>query len=107
MAMDAARSKQMAHIRSLSEQMLKLAQDDAWETLADIEPQRRDLIMKFFERPAGEDEAAEIAATIQDVLEIDKEIIARGRQGRDAIRRELNQIAHGRLAVRAYNEAGQ
>lgn len=105
--MEAARRQQIHAIRSMSEQMLQLARNEAWETLADLEPERRRLIMRFFDKPASEEEAAAIAETIQDVLDIDREIIERGKQGRDAVRQQLSRLNQGQRAVDAYHEAGR
>ena len=104
--MNRRRRRQMQDIRSMSEQMLRLARDHAWDSLAELEPRRRSLIMQFFETPVSEEDAAEIAATIQDVLDIDREIIERGRKGREGIQQELARIRQGKRVVHAYHQAG-
>jgi hypothetical protein len=103
-SMQEERLEQIQAILELSRQMLELASAREWEVLAAVEPTRRQLLHKFFGVAATPQDTAPIAAFIQQVLAVDRQIVAWGDAYRLALMDRLNGIGRARLACHAYGE---
>lgn len=98
------RQEQIEAILELSKQMLERAHNREWEVLTAVEATRLQLLHKFFSVPAAPEDIAFIAAFIQQVLTMDRQILQWG----DAYRRELmdglDDLGRARRACVAYGE---
>ena len=101
---NAQRTQQWTAILNITQQMLKAARDEAWEELVDMEENRRNLISDFFSESAAPDEVCDITEGTQEILAIDKEIMAISRKQRDLIGSALSDIKKHRQVKKAYLE---
>jgi hypothetical protein len=95
--------ERLKDIVSLSEAMLKAAQNTEWETVAGLELERREKIALAFEPSAeGAIPKPELAHAAQTVLALDKELIALGERARDGVLENLRKLQRGKNATGAY-----
>jgi hypothetical protein len=96
------RVEQLAHIVELSRQMLEKARALEWESVAELECTRRDLVMQCFRQPVGNQDAPAVAEGIRQVLAINDELARLARAGRDQLGVEIQTHNTGRTASAAY-----
>lgn len=102
--MDTARSQQLKDIIDLSRQMLALADDNQWGKVAELEAQRRQLVMDCFRHPTPDRDAAEVAAVIREVLQLNQQVTERGQRLQDELGSQMQARRIGRTAQQAYQE---
>jgi hypothetical protein len=90
---------------ALTRSMLISADERKWDVVAELEGQRRDIIPKLFDAPLSHQEAAHLAACLQQVLTLDRRIIDRGEAGLRELSEQLTGFDHGRRAQGAYRAA--
>lgn len=93
-------SGQLEKILELSGAMLRLSEQQQWEQVAVLEAQRRGIIREYFANPT--DRAADLAASIRKILELDSQLITRGRRAQTEVLRSLQGLAKGKHAAQAY-----
>jgi hypothetical protein len=84
--------------------MLKLAEDEEWEEVVDLEEKRRQLIAAAFPLTT---EQASMPSTIVDlerVIELDKQIMEMGVNAQHKMSTVLGKIQKGRQATTAYRK---
>ncbi len=86
----------------LTETMLQLARDGEWESLGELEQQRRDQLDRLELGGAGD--AAETAALglLQDIQTMNRELLTLSEAERARVRQALLQLRKGDQARRAY-----
>lgn len=102
--MNAERRTALDRIVALSREMLDAANRQEWDELVMLEARRQPLVHEFFGSAVAADEAAAVAAGIQEILELDKATMARAEEGRKEAGAVLAQLATGRRAQQAYGE---
>lgn len=98
---DAARQHDLLdQALDLSRQMMALGQDDSWAGVVELEPRRRDLLQEAFADSKATDEF--VASRIQEILLLDKELIALSERAKREAAEELGQIQKARKIAKAY-----
>jgi hypothetical protein len=100
--MDMRRSTQLREITELSRQMLEKAQNREWDRVAELEARRRELVILCFRIPTRRQEAAAVAASIQEILRLNHAVTELGRDCKERLSRELHAHKVGRAASEAY-----
>jgi hypothetical protein len=105
--MDMQRRQQLRRITELSINMLELARKLEWQNVAELEVERRDLVMQCFAQPTSEQDAPEVAASIKQILKLNQEIEALGQECRERLGGEIRMHNVGRAATAAYRSAAR
>jgi len=100
--MDMNRSRQLRDIIELSKDMLSKAQADQWELVADLETQRKALVMRCFQQPASGQDAPEVAAAIREILSLNQQVTLLGQAHQDQLGCDIRTSKVGRNASAAY-----
>ena len=100
--MESQRRQQLEQVTELSRRMLTHARQLEWTQVAELEVQRKELVMACFAKPTSEQDAPEVAAAIKQILELNQEIETLGRQCRDQLGGEIHIQNVGRTATAAY-----
>jgi hypothetical protein len=74
-----------------------------WGAAAELELERRSLIERVFDVAPGAAELPVLTATLRQVVRINDELIGLAEHRRRALARELDMLAVGREASRAYD----
>ncbi len=82
--------------------MLALAQKSNWQAVAELEAERQPVITDLFQHPDIQQHLGELAETLRDVIELDRQCILLGEQERTQKSEELKTLQHGKRAVFAY-----
>lgn len=90
----------------LSQEMLAAADGQEWGRLAELEARRSLAISEFFASSDCRQDATVIQACIQQVLDMDGRVIARGETGLRALAGEIANLGQGRRAHKAYGDVG-
>ncbi len=100
--MDAKRGRELEELVLLSQAMLARAGEHQWEAVAELELRRRDLVLRFFEHAADEQDAAELAAGIKRILSLNERIGELVQQFQGQLGNEIHAQKAGRAATAAY-----
>jgi hypothetical protein len=87
---------------SLSRTMLEKAREESWDEVFALEAARSELIPLFFSAPVQQDYAAAVAAGIQSIMAIDRDIMALGILKKLDLAQTLKKMDQGKKAVKAY-----
>lgn len=96
------KSEDLQQLISVSQTMLEKALEKSWDEVCVLEAERGELIRLFFLEPVQQDYAEAVAAGIQSILAIDKDLIELGALNRLEIAQTLQDMDHGKKAIRAY-----
>lgn len=77
-----------------------------WAAAADFEAERRGLLECIFDGPPSATELAPMTETLREVVRLNDELIGLAEHRRRALERDVDTVALGRAAVRAYADAG-
>jgi len=86
----------------LSRIMQEKAQDELWDDVFVLEAERRELIRLFFLEPVQQECTTAVAAGIQSIMAIDRDIMALGELKRLDLAQILQTMDQGKKAVKAY-----
>lgn len=88
----------------LSQRMLNTAEAGEWEVLGQLEQERSQSLDSLFLHPDMPMALPTIAATLQQIMELDRRCLELGKQARDAMAAALNRQAQGQgvRALRSY-----
>ncbi len=100
--MNKQRKQQLGKIIALSQDMLELARDNAWERVAELEEARRMLVMQSFHTPTSKQDSATVAAVIREILSLNQQLTDLGKAHRQHLGNELRTNQVGRTAQQAY-----
>ncbi len=100
--MDNERNKQLGKIIAVSRDMLVLAQKNEWERVAELDDQRRTLVMHCFRSPTPEQDASAVAALIREILSLNQQVTDLGKAYRQSLGDKLHTNRVGRTAQVAY-----
>ena len=85
----------------ITRSMLSFAQEENWVELAKLEATRQDLLQNTLNSDSV-NKTEEMAAKINEILEVDKEMQSLVVKARDEIRDEIIQLNKDKGAVKAY-----
>lgn len=91
----------------LSQEMLTLAEQGEWEQLATAQSEREQLIEQIFPLDPHISDAADAAAQVKRVLELDQQITRLARAQQKEIGQALGKLNRGRVATRAYQDTSR
>ncbi|TCK18851.1 protein FliT [Thiogranum longum] len=100
--MDSARREQLDEIVRLSREMLELAEELEWEKIAVLEVQRKQIVLECFQKPAKQQDAAEVAVVIREILSLNQQVTTLGKQCQTQLGTEIHSHNRGRAATSAY-----
>jgi len=100
--METRRSAQLKDIIALSQQMLESARALQWDSVAELEGRRKELVMQCFRCPTSEQDAPAVAACIREILSLNQEITLLGGDCRGRLAAEIHTQQIGRAVSAAY-----
>jgi hypothetical protein len=74
-----------------------------WDSVIELEPERRALLEQAFATHVPADEL--VAERVRAILDLDKRLVAQSIEARDRIAEELDKVGRGRKATSAYQSA--
>ena len=89
-------------ILALTRTARTLAGDGAWEEVEQVQSERRDLIERFFERPAQAHETIWMRPMLREIIAVDAELVRLAEDARTGLGSELYQARRRRKAREAY-----
>lgn len=89
-------------LRSLSVEMLELAQTGQWDAVTEREVQRRALLEELFQTAPPADLAPQLEAAARAVLASDARLLELAQAERDQLSEHLKSLGQGRRAMQAY-----
>jgi len=99
-----ARHQLLDEALALTQRMAQLGDDDDWQAVVELEPQRRQLLQRAFATQRQVDEV--MAERVRAILELDKHLMALTVAARDRIAGDITRSSKGRAAANAYRSAG-
>jgi len=105
--MDDQRRQQLGKIIALSQDMLELARENAWERVAELEGQRRTLVMQCFRSPTEKQDTSTMAAVIREILSLNQQLTDLGKAHRQHLGNKLHTNQVGRSAQLAYRDCAR
>ena len=96
------KAQALQQLISLSRTMLEKAREESWDDVFGLEAERSELIRLFFLEPVQQAYADAVAAGIQAMLAIDRDLMALGVLKRFALAQTLQTMDQGKKAVKAY-----
>lgn len=86
----------------LTKNMLLLASQGDWQNVSILESERQASIESLFHHPSLPGAITEIAAILQQVLELDRKSLQLGSQARKGLVQALDHQSQGNRALQAY-----
>jgi hypothetical protein len=96
------KAQDLQQLISLSRIMLEKAREESWDDVFALEAERSELIRLFFLEPVQQADADAVAAGIQEIMTIDRDIMALGALKRLDLAQTLQTMDQGKKAVKAY-----
>jgi hypothetical protein len=96
------KAQELQQLISLSRTMLEKAREEFWDGVFVLEAERSELIRLFFLEPVQQDHAEAVAAGIQSMMAINRDIIALGMLKKLDLAQTMQKMDHGKKAVKAY-----
>ena len=96
------KAHELQQLISLSRTMLEKAREEFWDGVFVLEAERSELIRLFFLEPVQQDHAEAVAAGIQSMMAINRDIIALGMLKKLDLAQTMQKMDQGKKAVKAY-----
>jgi len=96
------KAQDLQQLISLSRTMLEKARVESWDDVAVLEAERSELTRLFFLEPVQQEYAEAVAAGIQSMLAIDRDIMALGALKKLDLAHILHAMDQGKKAIKAY-----
>ncbi len=96
------RISQFKEIVRLTRSMLALAETGEWDAIAPVQTERQALILDFFDAGIAVEEAAWVEQGINEILQLDKLIMAKGKDAIASISSDYDLLAKSKKASNAY-----
>ena len=100
--METRRSEQLKDIIALSQQMLENARALQWDSVAELEGRRKELVIECFRCPTSEQDAPAVADCIREILSLNQELTLLGDDCRGRRAAEIHTQQVGRAVSAAY-----
>lgn len=94
------KAQDLQQLISFSRMMLEKAREESWDDVFALEAERSELIRLFFLEPVQQ--ADMVAAGIQTMMAIDRDVMALGALKRLDLAQTLQAMNQGKKAVKAY-----
>jgi hypothetical protein len=101
-ALTLSQTRLLATVIKTTRNMLLLAEQEAWDGVADLEVLRREDLKRCFEIPVGEDQGELVAEALAVILHLNEELMSRLQVARDVVREEGSAQARTLEAVVEY-----
>lgn len=105
--MDVKRSQQLRDMIALSQQMLALACDTDWESVARLENSRREIVDAFFAVQTHAKDAVEVRDAIKKILAMNQKLTELGHCSQDQLGRDIQTHNLGKTAQAAYQRCAR
>ncbi len=105
--MDNQRIQQFQQIIAYSRAMLALAQDNEWEQVAELDNQRRSLVMQCFKMATSDRDAPAVAAAIKEILLLNQQVADLGAQQQASVGGHIRTQQLGKTARQAYSHCAR
>ena len=96
------KAQDLQQLISLSRTMLEKAREESWDDVFVLEAERSELTRLFFLEPVQQEYAEAVAAGIQSMLAIDRDIMALGALKKLDLAHILQAMDQGKKAIKAY-----
>jgi hypothetical protein len=96
----------LEEVLQLSRRMLQAAQAGDWPALLEQERERRTTLDEIFTHSVSPQETPAMAAAIQELLHLDRQIARLGNEARRQVAGELKKLRQGRQVHIAYQVSG-
>lgn len=106
-ALTLAQTRVLATVIKTTKNMLQLADQGEWGTVAELELLRREDLQFCFDMPADEDKAELVAEALAVLLHLNEELMDRLARARDAVRKTANVEVRNIEALEEYRRVGQ
>lgn len=90
---------------ALTKQMLSLAKDLQWDSLAPLEKQRQLLLDRVFPLEETAAQQAEITAVLPVLIDTNEQLVAQCQQGKQQLQSQLRDARFTQKAVNAYQSS--
>jgi len=102
MASQSAYCSVMEQVLTVTQEMLRNAEQDVWDRVAELEAERVALLQDHGSLPSVEAEIARAANLVQQIQALNAQLLELGKQQIKSISGERQHIDRGRQAVAAY-----
>jgi hypothetical protein len=102
----ASRIAEFGLLLKLTEALKAHLEHGEWGPAAELEVKRRELVERVFDAAPAAAELPLLTATLREVVRLNDELIGLAEHRRRSIGRDLEMLAVGREAARAYQGAG-
>ena len=92
----------LQQLLSISLTMLEKAREESWDEVFVLEAERTELIRLFFLEPVQQNDVEAVAAAIQSLLAIDRDIMVLGSLKKLDLAQSRQHLDQGKKAVKAY-----
>lgn len=96
------KTKDLQQLIFLSRTMLEKAKEESWDKVFVLESERSELIKQFFSEPVQHEYAEAVADGIRLMIMMNYEIMELGGLKKFQLAQTLQNIDHGKRAVKAY-----
>ncbi|MEM0954971.1 MAG: flagellar protein FliT [Pseudomonadota bacterium] len=96
------RCQQLAQVLSITLRMLEKAREDDWQTVADLEHKRRELLALCFRGAATPEQSELVAESLAVMLHLNEELMSLLRMARDSVLQKANLQSQTRTALGEY-----
>ena len=103
-ALTLSQTRLLATVIKTTRNMLVLAEQQAWDAVADLEVLRREDLKRCFEIPVQEDKGELVAEALAVLLHLNEELASKLLGAREQAREASRDTAKGRDAVNEYRE---
>ena len=103
-ALTLSQTRLLATVIKTTRNMLALAEQEAWDAVADLEILRREDLKRCFEIPVQEDKGELVAEALAVLLHLNEELASKLLGAREQAREVSRDTAKGRDAVNEYRE---
>ena len=87
-----------------SQRIYELAVAEEWEKVAELESERQRLMGECFSSKATFEKPEIAARYIQEIIDLDKKVIALGEDAQKTLKNALGNLQRGRHAAQAYQK---
>ena len=103
-ALTLSQTRLLAAVIKTTRNMLVLAEQEAWDAVADLEVLRREDLKRCFEIPVLEDKGELVAEALAVLLHLNEELMSQLKTARDAVGEEGNAQARNLEAAGQYQK---
>lgn len=98
--------RRLAQVLEMTRKMLAHADKGEWETVTEIELERRDDLVKCFSEPIPLGDSELVAEAVATLLHLNEELMAKLQQARSAVVEQSLEFSKQRRAVASYRSVG-